>query len=308
MDTPRDSWGVDAEGKLYNTYVSESAKEMAAYLNKLWAQGLVWDSSFSDPTSEEKTQLLTDLRRAAGAGAFWDGLIWDTTLTGYGLRTELAPMMAMNEKIVITNYAGENKYLLTSACPAPEKVVAFLDWFFTVEGTQYSYFGEPAPGGDYYVRDTSQYDSLGITAQPYQMIATEKFNEEAKETTNLNWKLGANSIWPKFMNGQADDVAADFYFGYDHDVVGRNADVKYVVDTLNWAMDNGVQAPLFAAANTEQTDAITKAGDLFDYMAEQMKGFISGAISLDQWDAYVAECEAMGLADVTAVMQARYIG
>lgn len=307
MGGATNSWGVDADGKVYSTYTTEAAKEMATYLNKLWNEGLIWDSSFNG-SNEERTQLLTDLRMSAAPGAFWDGLLWNTTLGGYGLKAELAPFKPLGEKITITNYAGENKYCLTSACPVPEKVVAFLDWFFTEEGTQYSYYGEPAPGGDYYVRDTSKFDDLGLVATSYEMQATEKFNEEAKNETNLNWKLGANSIWPKYMPGNASAVAADFYFGYDAETVGRNADVKYVCEQLDWAMANGKQAPLFAAATTEQADALTKAGDLFSYMTEQMKGFISGAISLDTWDAYVAECEAMGLADVEAVMQARYVG
>ena len=308
MSGAKDSWGVDAEGKVFNTYTTAEAKEMATYLNKLWNEGLVRDDSFSSPTGEENTQFLTDLRKSAGAGAFWDGLLNNTSLGGYGLTAELAPMHPLNEKITITNYAGENKYCLTSACPAPEKVVAFLDWFFTEEGTQYSYYGEPAPGGDYYVTDHSKFESLGLTPASYEMQATEKFNEEAKNETNLNWKIGANSIWPKYMPGTSSQVAADFYFGYDHDVVGRNADVVYVCDQLDWAMANGTQAPLFAAATGEQGDALTKAGDLFSYMEEQMKGFISGAVSLDQWDAFVAECETMGLAAVTEIMQARYVG
>lgn len=307
MSGASSSWGV-ADGKVYNTYTTEAAKEMATYLNKLWAEGLIWDSSFNSNNNEERTQLLTDLRMSAAPGAFWDGLLWNTTLGGYGLKAELAPFRPLGEKIIITNYAGENKYCLTSACPAPEKVVAFLDWFFTEEGTQYSYYGEPAPGGDYYVTDHSKFESLGLTPASYEMQATEKFNEEAKNETNLNWKLGANSIWPKYMPGTASQVAADFYFGYDAETVGRNADVKYVCDELDWAMANGTQAPLFAAATAEQGDAIAKASDLFSYMEETMKGFISGAVSLDQWDAFVAECETMGLAAVTEVMQARYVG
>ena len=138
------------------------------------------------------------------------------------------------------------------------------------------------------------------------MVGTDKYFEETVNEPRLNGKLGANSIWPQNMPGYADQVAADFYFGYDAEACGRNCDVKFVTDLLNWAMDNGTPAPLFSAATNEQTEVLTKAQDLFNYMDEQMKGFISGAISLDNWDAYVAQCETMGLADVIAVMQARY--
>lgn len=230
----------------------------------------------------------------------------ENDMNAYGMRTELAPMKPLGDKVVVRNYSGGQKYVITTGCAAPEKVAAYFDWFFTTEGTQMSYYGEAAPGGDYYVRDTSKYDSLGLTATEYEMVGTDKYFEETVNEPRLNGKLGANSIWPQNMPGYADQVAADFYFGYDAEACGRNCDVKFVTDLLNWAMDNGTPAPLFSAATNEQTEVLTKAQDLFNYMDEQMKGFISGAISLDNWDAYVAQCETMGLADVIAVMQARY--
>lgn len=300
------SWSVDADGNIYHTMVSDAAKEYFTYMNGLWSEGLIWDSSFSNPTSEESTQILIENRISAFGGAFWDGLLQSTAMNGYGLHTELAPMMPLGEKIIVRNYTGGNKYMITTGCEAPEKVAAFFDWFFTTEGTQMSYYGEATPGGDYFVRDTSTYDSLGLNATDYEMVGTDKYFEELANETRLTSKLGANTIWPANMPGYADQVAADFYFGYDADVCGRNCDVQFVTETLNWAMDNGTSAPLFSAATTEQAEIITKAGDLFDYMDEQMKGFISGAVSLDGWDEYVAQCESMGLADVIAVMQARY--
>lgn len=301
-----DSWGVDADGKIYNTMVTDAAREYVTYMNDLWNEGLIWDSSFSSPTAEENTQLLIEQRVAAFGGAFWDGLLMDATMNAYGMRTELAPMKPLGDKVVVRNYSGGQKYVITTGCAAPEKVATYFDWFFTTEGTQMSYYGEAAPGGDYYVRDTSKYDSLGLTATEYEMVGTDKYFEETVNEPRLNGKLGANSIWPQNMPGYADQVAADFYFGYDAEACGRNCDVKFVTDLLNWAMDNGTPAPLFSAATNEQTEVLTKAQDLFNYMDEQMKGFISGAISLDNWDAYVAQCETMGLADVIAVMQARY--
>lgn len=300
------SWGTDADGKIFHTMVTDEAKEYFTYMNRLWNEGLIWDSSFSNPTSEEQTQLLIENRIAAFGGAFWDGLLQSTAMNGYGLRTELAPMKPVGDKIIVRNYSGGNKYLITTGCEAPEKVAAFFDWFFTTEGTQMSYYGEANPGGDYFVRDTSKYDSLGLTATEYEMVGTDKYFEELANETRLTSKLGANTIWPANMPGYADQVAADFYFGYDAEVCGRNCDVAFVNDLLNWAMDNGTAAPLFSAATTEQAEAIAKAGDLFDYIEEQTKGFISGAVSLDKWDEYVAQCESMGLADITAIMQARY--
>ncbi len=307
MAGPRDSWALDADGNVYNTAVSDGAKEMIAYLADLYAAGLIWDQSFATPTSEESTQYRISGQMAGGFGMFWDGLLWDTSQNGYGLDSKWAPVQPLNDKITVTNYSGGVYYAVTSACEAPEKVAAFLDWFYTVEGTQISYYGEATPGGDYYVRDTSKYDELGLTAADYELIATQKYYDELANETNLNIKLGANTCFPHYLPGMADQVAADFYFSYAADVVGLNADVNYVKERLNWAMENGTYDLLFSAMTAEQSDIITSHSDLFNFMEEKEKAFISGVEPLENWDAYVEQCNAMGLAEVTAVMQARLV-
>ena len=57
---------------------------------------------------------------------------------------------------------------------------------------------------------------------------------------------------------------------------------------------------------TEQYQVILDHADLFVYMNEMYRKFMTGVEPMSNWDAFVAECYNQGMDNVLAVVQARY--
>ena len=79
-----------------------------------------------------------------------------------------------------------------------------------------------------------------------------------------------------------------------------------MVPLYKWHLENGTYALGAVAGTEEQNKVISDHTDLFTYMDEQIKGFMTGVRNISEWDDFVATCESMGLDDVTKVYQERH--
>lgn len=71
--------------------------------------------------------------------------------------------------------------------------------------------------------------------------------------------------------------------------------------------DGSHMFPTFASMTPQESeDFSTIYNDINTYVAEARLQFITGARSMDEWDAYVAEVEGMGIASAIAIKQASY--
>lgn len=310
MAAALDSWYYDDDGQVYATMLTEEARAYVGYLASLYEQGLMWDQSFDDTTEDFNMYKLSE-SRASMVGAHWDSLLANTELNGYGMRSEFAPIRPLSDgthasAIRERNYEGGFRMMFSATCEAPERVLAFFDWFYSTEGTQMSYYGEVAPGGNYFVRDVSAYEAVGLTAAPYEMIGTDKYYEELAQEPRLTTKLGANTIFPQGMIAGADAVAGDFYFSYDEEACGRSMDIAYNMNNLEWAVENMYPSIQLATATADQNSVLSDHADMFTYMEEMYIKFIKNVEPMENWDAFVEACENMGMADVLVVQQERY--
>lgn len=309
MSTAANSWYTDDAGKVYSTMLTDEAKAYMTYMASLYADGLIWEQSFNDTTEEFNTYKLSE-SRAGSTGPYWDAVLANTELNGYGLKSEFIPIRPLTDgthaqAIVKENFEGNTRHLFSKSCKVPERVIPYWDFFFGVEGSQLSYYGESAPGGDYFVKDDTEYEALGLTATPDMMNGTDKYYEELKTEPSLYRKLGANTIFPHCLIGTADIVAGDFYFSFSQEACGRAVDIQMNLDNLNWAMDNGTPALPMVMADTAQASVLSNHADLFTYMEEMYLKFITNVEPIDKWDEFVSTCNSMGMGDVLAVQQAR---
>ena len=66
------------------------------------------------------------------------------------------------------------------------------------------------------------------------------------------------------------------------------------------------QQPVLAYNDEEQSVVNTVGTNVKTFVDEQVSKFLLGERSFDEWDSYVAEVEALGLADLKAVHESSY--
>jgi putative aldouronate transport system substrate-binding protein len=314
MRTPGNSWYVDANGKVYHSMLTSQARDYVEYITSLYAEGLIWTSSFAS-TSEEARGFVNQNNRSAFFGAYWDPLLQNLDAYSNGRTDEYINLLPLRNGsntplIMKRNYeGGSNTIMLSSNCKVPERVVSFVDWFQSYEGTMTDYYGETYPGGNYYRADEEAMAAIGIPSSPTYMVLTEKGLELAQKEPDIQAYLGVNyGMGPHRFIDSASEIAAEFYYGFDRSATRSASDVQMNLKNLGWPDIEGnyyYELPL-ATASDAQGQVISEAADLFSYMDEMYKKFMTGVEPLSNWNNFLDTCNRIGLDKVLAVQQARY--
>jgi len=311
MDSIR-SWAVDDNGKIYNTMITDNAKAFAEYSAKLVEAGIL-DVEFTNQTADTINTKRFNNIVGGTTGSWWDSVILDTQLAEKVPGVEYIPMEPLisasgDQFILRRNNVGWSNHMLTAACKDPVGCIKLLDWCWTKEGTQILYFGEAAPGGDYY--ETPKDVPEGIVDIDYQLVYTEKGTKEMAEEPELWAKMGWNqtAFLPQYFESGVDCVALEFYTAFGTDACGKAAEVEFNKTHLNrFINDIGRFEVSFATPTSEQIEELNKYDDLWIYMDETFTNFLLGRESFDKWQDFVDQCNALGLQDAIAkVFQPRY--
>ncbi|MBE6884395.1 MAG: hypothetical protein E7487_07295 [Ruminococcaceae bacterium] len=305
------SWWYDDDMKLYNSMATDNMRDYVAYVADLYDEGLIFPA-FSNYTADQWNEVIYNNKAGAGVGAWWDGVIQVGTLSSKGITGETVTFRnlenADGESVnVLKNLGGYSGTMITKDCAAPEKVIMMADYFYTLEGSRLDYNGEIYPGGDYYVAvDESKLDPrLQGTLSEGQMEYTEKGQQAMAENPQLWNAMGFNTCtFGRWMIGTAGDIAHEFSTAFAG--TGLACDIDWNLENLNFFIENGITQVGFSMPTDEQTAAINEYTDLFTYMDEQIQLFMMCGRDLSEWDAFVEECNDMGLADVTAIYQERF--
>jgi putative aldouronate transport system substrate-binding protein len=293
--------------------LTSQAMDYVEYIASLYAEGLIWTSSFAS-TSEESRGFVNQNNRSAFFGAYWDPLLQNLDAYTNGRPDEYINLLPLRNGsnaplIMKRNYEGGLSIMLSSGCKVPERVASFIDWFQSYEGSMTDYYGEPYPGGNYYRADEEALAAIGIPPSPRYMVLTEKGLELAKTESNIQHYLGVNyGMGPHRLIGTASDIAAEFYYGFDRSAARSASDVEMNMKNLGWPDIEGnyyYELPL-ATASDAQGKVISEAADLFSYIDEMYKKFMTGVEPLSNWNSFVNTCNRIGLDKVLAVQQARY--
>ncbi len=312
LTSAAESWWVDKDGKIYNTMVSDNAKNFVEFVQKMVKAGVL-DTTYTNTTADSINQKRYNNLVSGLTGAWWDSVVIDTQIAEKVPGAEYIPMEPLksasgDQFILRRNNNGWDPHYLSSTCADPVGCIKLLNWCYTKEGTQILYFGEAAPGGDYYMTPTDVPE--GITDIDYQLVYTEKGEKAMAEEPELWAKMGWNicPFLPQYFESSVDCIALEFYTAFGTASCGRAAEVNFNKTTLNKFIDTlGRRDISFATPTSAQIDELNKYDDLWVYMEEQFINFLLGNSSLDEWQAYVDQCDAMGLQSVIKdIQQPRY--
>lgn len=154
-----------------------------------------------------------------------------------------------------------------------DKVLSYIDWLYSDEAEEILTWGRP--------------------------------DELYTETSNgvRSWKEFSTAAEMKQATGLE---TFGFYLRYDFDGELSTFTSECRAATEEARKYDLPQQPILAYTEEEQNVVNTIGINIQTFVHEQVSKFLLGERSFDEWDSYVAEVEALGLADLKAVHESSY--
>ena len=289
MATWNGTWYADDDGKIQYAQAQPEWKEYMSVLNKWWEMGLIDEDSITMSDADMRTKVanneigatstamsqitnyLADAE-ATESGAQWVGIEYPRTAEG-----EPTCMIQTN-----TSY-NNNVAVVTTSCPEDRLItaLAWLNYGYSEEGMTYWNFGEE--GVSYTVDEDGNYAWTDVVNEDPKGL-----NAAISKYSGTLW-AGISVQASKLVEMKNNPVSAAAVYKWV-----ENTEVeKHYVPSLALGVEEGI----------EYGDLITNIKEVTKTAALE---FITGDRSLDEFDAFVEELNALGLERCQEIQQDAY--
>lgn len=299
---------ADESGKVYLADTTENFKAYLTYVHKLYEEELLYNASYSTEIAQQRELTKTDR-----VGVFADAGAHVATGNGdvkdyqyFELFGAFTSEYQSTPTLVNATKAGSSpKVLISADTEHPERIIQMLDYFFSEEGLLAGQYG--VDGCLYENCTIDGFTDLTMIAQPdapegYE--SSEVYRHKKQVINNAfnfvtplagtNHDLAYSGDQSKLMNLITEGTGA---------VWGACAQIRINEQGIN--VVDAFPALIYGSDVLEQRTSLYT--DLSAYLATAHAQFITGELDIEKdWDAYVAECEKMGLADLLEIEQAAY--
>lgn len=283
---------------VYSGYTSDRFKDYLSMLHEWYEDGII----SSDYVSVGNLEFFeNDFSAYASAGEF--GCIMGPAglLSLYAAMSDdpdfefVGGILPRNNEDETLTYQSERSLTggdwapsVSASCDNIPLAMNFLDFFYTEEGSMISNYGLE---GESYTIENGE-------VKPTEMI----MNAGDTNGAMMAYKTSISSIGDPnagfALTSSAEGVAIMKAWTEDQSALA--------------AMGNNAVYPSGVSLTSEElTEASNILADIATYVSEAVPGFIMGTKSLDEWDSYCADIEAMDIAAAVEIYQAaydRYIG
>ena len=269
---------MDEDGQAASILTTDENRAFLTWLNELWTEGLISQDGF---TTIDSTRRITDSNATMTYGMFLSptplNLVPSSALDQYSM---LQPLFYEGKQTYrdLTGDVITGTFAITSACPAPEVIVDWVDYLYTEEGSRLAQGG--AEDEEY------AWNSDGTWSWIYD---TETMaNGLLAEATIAD---GAS------MPGLA---SVEFQLAYDD-----TATHKVIEELLS--LKSVARLPYPQVFLTEEKQARVDAiqADLGYYAEQQMVWFVTGDVELndDTWNDFCRTLKEKGMDEMLAIWQ-----
>ncbi len=265
-------------------------KEYLKTMNAWYNEGLISkDFTTTDSSARTNMQYNGDVVVfEAGYSSFYE-FPKLTTIEGYELAPLYMPVLAedqvrhVNIGTVPSTFMGGGNSVITTACENPELLLSWLDYWYSEEGFYLGNYGIQGESWDWHE---------GFDRPTYTDLVEN--NPEGKTNSQMRFTYGLSPFHNKLY-----DWRVGYFRSYGPDAM----DVPLQIWDYNF--DNTWSMPEVAVTQEESEDYAPIYNDVNTYASEMCLKFITGVEDIDAgWDAYLAELENFGLAEMLAVQQA----
>lgn len=288
------------DGKIVLANSTDNYKAYLTYMNKLYADGLMNQDAFVI-TEEEK--LAVQQNGSVGMFAAYSNFPAETGRENAEILS-LVPSFTgeYNEEQVVvlgSKVGTEYKWAVNAQTEYPEELAKFIDYLFTEEGIISARFGYE--GSCFVWKDVA-----GIQLTDQTPLA-EKWEGETSFNFHV-WVVNGFNMVNSPLGGSWDllDKVSDEELLSDEvrDFTGINVLRE---EMLRSGVKQLETLPSLSYTEEEQKRRTILYTDITTYLGTSTAEFISGAKDIENdWDAYLAELNSMGLEELIAIEQAAY--
>ena len=275
------------DGKIEAGFIKDEARDALAYMRKLYVEGLL-DPNFS--ANDNTVQMANFTSGVSGVAVF---------AISSGL-TPVLNAMADDPNFKVTGVApfktpdGDISYyapytfpgissggFITSDCENVEAAVKFLNYGYTEEG-QLLY-------------------NFGIEGESYEMIdGVPQYTDVIHKNPNMS---STQALWQytRVLTGIPAVQMDEYIFSYN-----KGETQKQAMEAWNTSNAVNYAIPTLTMSGDLATEHDNIFSDLKDYVSEMYVKFVNGTESLDNWDAFVAQCKALKVDRVVEIKQHFY--
>lgn len=287
-----DGWYADGEGRVQYEWIDDRFKELIAWFNKLYVEGLL-DPRFHESTKEDRTQLVTTDNVGVDTDFINRAQEWDTTQANSGSEAHwviaIPPVSEQYPDPYYELYGPLSGWVcITPNASNPEIAIKWLDYMWASDegNTLVSYGVE----GITYTVDEN--DELRFT----EWVTN---NPDGLDPNSALRYYGAMPyfFWIRADHGPLSEQA------WDITRINPNAEA-------NAKKVGSYLIPAFPRIlpTTEESDEIAGIlADLTTYKEETILQMVLGQVDLDAgWDEYVATMEGLGVSRLIEIKQEQY--
>lgn len=270
---------VDDNLRFYPT--QPGYKEMLAFLNKLYAEGLLDTETFAQ-SSQQMTAKGNDGVLGLfnnGGGAFT--VVGADKNAQYTLLPPLTSPVNDQPKYPKSHNVTRGLFSITNANPHPEATIRWIDHFYSDEGSVLAVFGKENEGWRW----------LDASKTQWERIAPDGMGLEEYRGGRVTPDAGVAIATIR----KADFLAKRANTG-DIGLVDKEVDDKII---QHWS----ISYPLVYFDEAQQNRINALEADMKPYIEEMEAKFITGAESLDRWDGYVDTLQRMGAKEYMQIHQ-----
>lgn len=281
----RDVYQVD--GKVHIGYAEPQYRDVLAYLNQLYAEGLL-DPNFSTTDKATVTANMLSGTSGVSAGALGGGIgTWLQTnrdVEDYSLAGLHNLVKNDGEKSMYGFYKTDvigKTAVITTSCKNRELAAQFLNYGYTDAGHMTYVFG--IEGESYTMENGEPVYTDYIMKNPDGLTVKKAMSEYT-----LSWDNGpfVQDIRQKEQTGTSFPAQLDAWEIWDDTTVA-----DYFL-------------PKIAIAQEDLAEYSSLKSDIATYVNEMTIKFVRGTESLDNFDAYLANLESMGVNRLIEIIQA----
>ena len=273
-----DYYVTEKNGKVTSSLTSEENRAFLTWLHQLWEEDLLDHTGFS--TNDDARQI-TDDKKAIPYGLLMSAtpmtILPRTALEQYSI---LAPL-EYNGSQVYRDLAGDlirGTFAVTSACKEPEKLVAWVNYLYTEEGSLTASYG--MEGDEYIWNENGQWEwNYPLEAVADEILPTHTISEGGTAP------------------GYTDEV---FQSKYRDEATRSIVNGMYELKKLSV-----IPYPPVTLTAEEEARVAEIQNDLSRYAEKTMACFVTGDIELtdDNWNTFCRTAEEKGLQELIGIWQ-----
>ena len=260
------------DGQVTSSLTSDENRRFLSWLHMLWAENLLDHNGFNQTDSIRR---ITDDSKTIPFGMMMSDLAISVVPDGSTGMYEILPPLKYQGKQVYRDLTGDvirGTFAITTACREPERMVQWIDYLYSEEGSLLAQYGEE--GNEYSV------DAKGLWS----------WNSEDKNVTD--------TILPDHTIGTGSPIPGialeDFQKHYKGDSARRSVSMMAAVK------ESGVLVmpyPYVVLSDADAAELARIQADLMGYAEVTMACFVTGDLELNDanWKTFCDTVHAKGL-------------